>query len=982
MMRLDAETQGYLDDLATRGPAQPPATLSDVWSSSWAAAGLTTPGGLTAPRRQALDELRGAWRGAVGSDIDEEARRRNIPIDEADDDQKAATYALLSEGLPNAAQTQIRPFLDIDARARDIAAKIERDAAETSARAPGLSGAATAWLAGVARTAVDPQTLAVSAGVALLTPETAGLAPFLAREAFINAATTAAVQPGVNVAREDMGLAPAPLGESLIESAIGGAAIGGLLRGAGVAARRMWGREPARPDLVPEVGKKEMTPAAREAFGALEPEDYELAARHLDNRDLVDRQALRPDAAGVADHGRALDAAAAALERGDDPAGGMRAPDQGASEIATAIDVRAAQLSPRVFARAGELDQRIASARAEIERITARPEPDALAGRIAQLEGELSQITGKRRSSPRAKALRAELEDYRSQARDLIDQQQAMSAEQLSVLRLSIVDLQSRRALLGPKIRAVRAHAAKAMGVDNLDAVLIAAARDERAAMAIPDRPPGPPAIPPVIPIDDMPRPPSNRPTPVEPVTQTRTPAEPLPPPVALEPPPVAPEPPPVVPPPVAPPRALSDYPLPAPDSPPPPSAAPSTPPEPPATVVRTKRRTVREFPTLFEALAAEGGLAPDPELAAIFDGNPFVPGFGRLVRAGGRTLDDALTAAKELGYLYDPNDAPGAGALTLSQNDLLDLLRRESHGEKIYSLNDMDAMAERDARRAAREFEKEHKAALRRLRKEDTLQPRSEEGVVYWTPDENILSIAAMRMVDDPDLAPIDAWDRAAVEYERDLWSRSEQIPGIHEARHEDTGDIDGWDIPFPDEIPGKAADAPQGGGAVARTSDGAAGQSAGAAETRGGTRVDGGNDRAVASPLLSEPGAEGLPQTLIPGVAPVTDRARADLLAARPLRGGDAPAGGLFDQNARNQTDLFDASQLPDAPAQLSALRAEAERAIAEAGDQPFQFTDDVTGETRLVRPSDLLAELDDDAAAASEFLACLGGAAEEAS
>lgn len=59
----------------------------------------------------------------------------------------------------------------------------------------------------------------------------------------------------------------------------------------------------------------------------------------------------------------------------------------------------------------------------------------------------------------------------------------------------------------------------------------------------------------------------------------------------------------------------------------------------------------------------------------------------------------------------------------------------------------------------------------------------------------------------------------------------------------------------------------------------------------------------------LKTEPGAEGLPQTLIPGVEPVTDKERLDLAARKPLQGGDAapPAGGLFDTGAREQADLL---------------------------------------------------------------------------
>jgi predicted kinase len=55
---------------------------------------------------------------------------------------------------------------------------------------------------------------------------------------------------------------------------------------------------------------------------------------------------------------------------------------------------------------------------------------------------------------------------------------------------------------------------------------------------------------------------------------------------------------------------------------------------------------------------------------------------------------------------------------------------------------------------------------------------------------------------------------------------------------------------------------------------------------------------------------------QTLLPGVEAVSDRQRAELQAAKPLRGGDAapPAGGLFDDGARAQVDLLDAIAVSD--------------------------------------------------------------------
>jgi hypothetical protein len=63
------------------------------------------------------------------------------------------------------------------------------------------------------------------------------------------------------------------------------------------------------------------------------------------------------------------------------------------------------------------------------------------------------------------------------------------------------------------------------------------------------------------------------------------------------------------------------------------------------------------------------------------------------------------------------------------------------------------------------------------------------------------------------------------------------------------------------------------------------------------------------------AEAGAEGLPQTLIPGVKPVTDKDRAELAATKPLRGGNAPAeeGGLFDTEGPKQQELFQRDLAP---------------------------------------------------------------------
>jgi len=134
------------------------------------------------------------------------------------------------------------------------------------------------------------------------------------------------------------------------------------------------------------------------------------------------------------------------------------------------IDRQAYSISPKLFQQVDELDGRIANARAEIQRLAeqqaAPEEGGALANRIAQVEDELSQITGKRRSSPRAKALRAELDNLNAQNEQLVRSSGDSGASAMQAARLSLVDLVNERAALGPKVRAVREHAAKMIGVD------------------------------------------------------------------------------------------------------------------------------------------------------------------------------------------------------------------------------------------------------------------------------------------------------------------------------------------------------------------------------------------------------------------------------------------------------------------------------------------------------------------------------------
>ena len=109
-------------------------------------------------------------------------------------------------------------------------------------------------------------------------------------------------------------------------------------------------------------------------------------------------------------------------------------------------------------------------------------------------------------------------------------------------------------------------------------------------------------------------------------------------------------------------------------------------------------RGKVKKPPTLTEFLAAAGGIREDRgELAQMDAGKVFIPGTGKLLRANGRTLDQARALAVENGYLRDAED----GELSTSTvDDLLVALRNDLATRDHFSVVDDDwAGAWRDER-------------------------------------------------------------------------------------------------------------------------------------------------------------------------------------------------------------------------------------------------------------------------------------------
>ncbi len=174
--------------------------------------------------------------------------------------------------------------------------------------------------------------------------------------------------------------------------------------------------------------------------------------------------------------------------------------------------------------------------------------------------------------------------------------------------------------------------------------------------------------------------------------------------------------------------------------------------PEPEAKPAGRKGKSTDEM-SLFETLAQEGGLKPDPELEAIFGDKkgPAVKGFGKLVRPDGRTLDDALRVAKEHGYLFDASDVSGETP-TLTPRELLDRLAEENSGRKQYKINHVEQQAGTSPERAK---------LVRELQAE--LSKNGE------TPDPSLADRAAELVEHGHEADVLSAYERAVME-QRDL--------------------------------------------------------------------------------------------------------------------------------------------------------------------------------------------------------------------
>lgn len=328
---------------------------------------------------------------------------------------------------------------------------------------------------------------------------------------------------------------------------------------------------------------------------------------------------------------------------------------------------------------------------------------------------------------------------------------------------------------------------------------------------------------------------------------------------------------------------------------------------------------TPRKPQSLIEFLAASGGLTDDAgELASRGLNKRKVRGAGRLVKPGGRTLDNAREMAAEAGYLDQEFGDAATAVANSTPDDLLKAIDQELAGKPRWSVQEQGEVIKSwlaheskvAARQQYRRIVEEIDSAIDALGIEHKL-------------DDTILRRASRMAAEDGD-DPIVALERALEEdYRLNL-----DEPGTKAVA--DVNDPD-FEIPFFDDVPANAGTGPAArGDAGALGAEGRPGDGR-SADPDGGElpRVGGAEEQAPGLRQTGDTPEPGTPeaqetaalalteatragdQILIDGVAPVSTRQRLEAQGAKPMRGGNAapPAGGLFDLDARDQIDMWDA-------------------------------------------------------------------------
>lgn len=229
-----------------------------------------------------------------------------------------------------------------------------------------------------------------------------------------------------------------------------------------------------------------------------------------------------------------------------------------------------------------------------------------------------------------------------------------------------------------------------------------------------------------------------------------------------------------------------------------------------------------------------------------------------------GLPLDRAREAAAEQGYL--PEDS--------TPDDLVQLLLTD---EPVYSKRDAGQVEEYNRYQESLRVTREYKQAAEYIKeKYPTTHPKIADDAAMRMAYDNLDVIEAIEMASDSVViersAPVEPEDNIGEIF--DAWA-SERSPKSN-ANEKGQGSA-------PAE-PGR------------RASEVSAGDTGASPEGAGG--------------FSYEAGAEGKAQAVVPGAERISDRALAEKRANEPMRGGNAPAGGMFDEGNTNQGDLFQKS------------------------------------------------------------------------
>lgn len=331
--------------------------------------------------------------------------------------------------------------------------------------------------------------------------------------------------------------------------------------------------------------------------------------------------------------------------------------------------------------------------------------------------------------------------------------------------------------------------------------------------------------------------------------------------------------------------------------------------------IARMRRNAANRMPTsLVQFLRGMGGVQDvGGDLRSQDMGRRFIG----LISRNGMSLDRAREAAAEAGYLG--HDKERAVAET-TVADLLDAIMDHPR----YSAHDEDAV--HDMKRKLADKKAERAIAFNKRRVETFMH---EHGL---SPDQDAVDRAAVILHEGEGwIDTEDAFERAVMQ----LAAETPETKAALDATTEDGFDAIPWDDwtgpvgPPPEEIAAGAAgsgdQAPRGGRQEADEQGEAGGDHGRPAEPARAPRNEADqaprdegqrgepDQNAEVGPTV-EPGAEGKPQTVIPGAEKISDKALAEKKADESLKPKvpQKGAGGMFDE-AETAPQLFDAKPEP---------------------------------------------------------------------